>query len=190
MQTGIELYDRIKVLREASAVKRCHTIRTLYQRSVAEHSHGIVLTLLVLYEKYGAVPSSNLLAAACCHDLSEIETGDVPAPTKWKYPAIKAAVHEASREWEDKHGMRYTLTDSEARCLGWADAFDFGLYALEEITMGNRFLEVPIGRIYRRLNRIPLGEVNGDVSVAFSMNEELMHEMRSKVSMEILKKEA
>lgn len=190
MADQYETYDRIKMLRDSSVVRRCHTIRVLRERTVAEHSHGIVLTLLALYEKYNKMPSANLLAAACAHDLSEVETGDVPAPTKWKYPAIKAAMHDASREWEVQNGVLYTLTDSEARCLAWADAFDFGLYALEEITMGNRYLAVPLGRIYRRLDRIPLGEVDGDVSVTFALTNAFKEEAVALVGKATLMKEA
>ena len=182
------VYKEIKELRDASIVRRSHTLRILRERTVAEHSHGICITLIRLYQAYGKMPSASLLAAACCHDLSEVATGDIPANAKWKNPPLKMVAHNISSLYEQKHGLRFELTPEEASNLAWADSLDFGLYALEEITSGNRYLEVPAARIYFRMAELQLGAVGEDVSVAFDITNRLCDEIRTNISIDSFEK--
>lgn len=182
-----DIYEQIKMLRDASIVRRSHTLRILRERTVAEHSHGICITLLQLYGAYKKMPSANLLAAACCHDLSEIETGDVPANVKWKYPELKRVLHSITDHFEKAHGLRYSLNEEEAKALAWADALDFGLFALEEITSGNRHLEVPAARIFHRITDERIPTVDGDVVKAYLITQAFRDEIRDNVPHSALK---
>lgn len=141
-------------LRDAGIVKRSHTCRTLMDRNVAEHSHGVAMLIVALYAP--SLPPADLLAAALTHDLSEIATGDIPAPVKRDNPALKAELHRISEAWEHKMGVRYKLSAKEAELLLWCDRMDFALYALEEVTMGNRYFEEYLARIYSWLCEMPL----------------------------------
>ena len=182
------VYEDIKRLRDASIVRRSHTLRILRERTVAEHSHGICITLIRLYQAYGKMPSANLLAAACCHDLSEVATGDIPANAKWENPPLKMVANTISRNYEEKHGLRFELTEEEKRNLAWADPLDFGLYALEEITSGNRYLVVPAGRIYFRMAGLQLGAVGEGGSGAFDITNRLCDEIRTNIGIDAFEK--
>ena len=137
------------LLRDAGAVKRSHTLRTLFERNVAEHSWGVAMLVRQVYAwaDIGVPPPSRVLLAALCHDLSEYVTGDLPATAKRDYPKLKAAANDATTIWEQDLGLRYELTVAEQDLLLWCDRMEFALYALEEVTAGNRFFAGPAHRI-------------------------------------------
>lgn len=141
------ILDKVLLMRDAGVVKRSHTCRTLMDRNVAEHSHGVAMLVLLLHMEAGMVPSAQLLAAALTHDLSELATGDVPAPVKRNNEDVRQALHRISVAWEEEHGIRFYLTDQEADLLLWCDRMDFALFALEEVTMGNRYFLEYLQRI-------------------------------------------
>lgn len=74
----------------AQHVKRWHMIRMQDRQSVAEHSYNVaMLTIKMLREldrdgAYGISPEEQLqvLEWALCHDIHEIEHGDVPSPSQ------------------------------------------------------------------------------------------------------------
>ena len=73
----------------AQHVKRWHMIRMSDEQSVAEHSYNVaMLTIKLLRDLdkngyYGITPEEQLavLEWALCHDIHEIEHGDVPSPS-------------------------------------------------------------------------------------------------------------
>ena len=127
------LTEEVFLLRDAGAVKRSHTCRTIKERNVAEHSHGVAMLIISLYKAAGIRPSGDLLAAALCHDLSEIATGDIPAPVKRYHPELKEELHKITEAWERHMGLLYDLTKDEANLLLWSDRIEFALFSLEEI---------------------------------------------------------
>lgn len=163
--------ERVLTLRDAGVVKRSHTCRTLMDRNVAEHSHGVAMLVLALYERIGYTPSAALLAAALVHDLSEIATGDVPAPVKRHNPDLKRMLNELSTKWEHDMGVRYEIDAEEQHILLWCDRMDFALYALEEVTMGNRFFDEYLIRITEWLAEMPAPVVCGDTTPATELYE-------------------
>lgn len=186
----LTILERIQLFREAGAIKRSHTVRTLMERSVAEHSHGVIMILLEIYRAHGhELPSAGLLAAAACHDLSEIETGDIPAPSKWKHNALRIAAHDASSQWEADHDMHFTLMNEEMVLLAWADAVDFALFGLEEVTMGNRFMHIPLGRIYRRIRSKPLPSLRGNSEKVHFFTQAVLGQIEGQLSPITLKEE-
>lgn len=148
--------ERVMLLRDAGAVTRSHTCRTLHHRNVAEHSHGVATLIVVLLQFADAVPSSNLLCAALVHDLSEIATGDIPAPVKREHPDLKRLLNRISTTWEEDNDLRFALTEHEQELLLWCDRMDFALYALEEVTHGNRFFVEYLTRILDWLGDMPV----------------------------------
>jgi 5'-deoxynucleotidase len=152
----MKITDKVLLMRDAGAVKRSHTCRTLLERNVAEHSHGVAMLVLLLYAEEGILPRPEVLAAALTHDLSELATGDMPAPVKRENPALRQALHDISHRWEEKHGIWYTLTAEEQHLLLWCDRMDFALYSLEEVTMGNRYFSEFLGRILHWLDELQL----------------------------------
>lgn len=151
----------LRDFRDGGAVKRTHTCRTLRDATVAEHSHGVILILLAVYSVYSDHPPARLLAAAACHDLSEIATGDIPAPVKRAHPDLRSALNRITTEWEQARGIRYALTDDEAMLLKWADYMEFAMYATEEVRMGNSFMAVKLNRIVAWIEDTPVPMVQG-----------------------------
>lgn len=139
--------ERVVLMRDAGIIKRSHTCRTLMDRNVAEHSHGVAMLVLLIYQNNGKMPRAELLAAALSHDLSEIATGDIPAPVKRQHPNLKRELNLITSVWEVNHGLRYSLTPDESALLLWCDRMDFALYSLEELKMGNTFFQTYYGRI-------------------------------------------
>lgn len=145
----------IFLLRDAGVVKRSHTLRTLFDRNVAEHSWGVAMLVRQVYAWAGLAPPSRVLLAALCHDLSELVTGDLPATAKREHPALRAAANAVTTPWEKRLGLRYELTDDEQLTLLYCDRMEFALYALEEVTAGNRFFAGPAHRITTWLQTMP-----------------------------------
>ena len=167
--------DRVLLLRDAGVVKRSHTCRTLMDRNVAEHSHGVAMLVLTLYSwESGRTPPGNLLAAALVHDLSEISTGDVPAPVKRGNPELKYWLNKISTQWENSLGLRFDLTIEEENLLLWCDRMDFALYALEEVTMGNRFFAEYLNRITEWIQDMQLPLIEGRDNATRALYEGVM----------------
>jgi 5'-deoxynucleotidase len=151
----MNVYSEVLLMRDAGAITRSHTLRRVFtHRNVAEHSYGVAMLILLLYRHDGgAMPPAALLAAALAHDLSEIATGDVPAPVKRDNPELKAELNRITTAWEEKHHLRFGLSVDEQALLKWCDNAEFALYALEEVTAGNRFFMVYLERIINWLER-------------------------------------
>ena len=90
------------------------------------------------------------------HDLSEVATGDVPAPVKWANPELKSALNRITVAWELERGLRVRLSEPEAQLLSWADMLEFALYAIEEVTLGNRFFKPMLGNAVSNLADRPV----------------------------------
>ena len=67
----------LKVL-EGGEVKRYHTMPTIGEQTVANHSWGVAVILSWLKPDI----SPKALLKALTHDVAEKQTGDMPAPTK------------------------------------------------------------------------------------------------------------
>lgn len=119
------------------------------------------MLIISLYKAAGIRPSGELLAAALCHDLSELATGDIPTPVKREHPALKAELHRVTEAWETQHGLCFNLLPEETELLLWCDRIEFALFSLEEVTMGNRFFEVYLTRILDWLNGMPIPFIHG-----------------------------
>tara|TARA_R110000765_G_scaffold20749_2_gene53649 strand:- start:347 stop:865 length:519 start_codon:yes stop_codon:yes gene_type:complete len=129
--------QRIKGIRYGGAVIRYHTARSHRAQSVAEHSWGVAQLVLGVIPE----PSRELLKAALNHDLPELWTGDVPAPTKWAFPVIADALKDAESQFHDAFATHYHITEVEQRILKFCDMAELVLWALEERKMGNRYME-------------------------------------------------
>lgn len=129
-------FKRLKLLRNAARVLRCHNARSLYQQSVGEHTFGVMAVLATVYPEAPA----RLWKAALFHDAAESVTGDVPAPTKHRFKSLE----EALREVEDIVRVDYALEaplNTHERCvLKYCDYMELALFAIEECDSGNRHM--------------------------------------------------
>lgn len=119
-------------LYNAGAVKRWHTVRTIQDQTVADHSWGVISILLQICE-----PSVQLLHVAAFHDMAEASSGDIPAPIKWAYPKLGAALDEVEKDFNETHRLDMELNAYEHQLLKWADMMELVMFTTTEIQLGN-----------------------------------------------------
>jgi len=146
-------------LRIGGRVKRWHTIQTLKEETVAQHTYGVIAMLVDLCN---GKPSNKLLMAALFHDIAEQYTGDIPATTKWNYPEIATAVKNAELDIETRMGAVLELTTEEIHLLKAADMLDLCWFCLEERALGNKNVVEVFERGLDYLSKMPF---NGAVSM-------------------------
>lgn len=136
--------------RDAGAVKRFHTVRTIGNQTVAEHSFNVAMILLKITQ-----PSAELLKAALYHDLPEIFTGDIPATTKWRHSSLAhpLSVIEENLIQENQWGI--ILTDEEKLLLKYADMLELVLYCAEQMLLGNSHVQPIFARGLNYLAELP-----------------------------------
>lgn len=121
-------------LRKGGHVRRYHTVETIGQQTVADHSWGVAMMVLQLQPD----ASANLLKAALFHDLAEYDTGDTPAHAKWRSKPLKTALDDLERTVEDDLGIGVDLTSDELITLKVADMLELLWFCVEQARMGNR----------------------------------------------------
>lgn len=127
VSTAVSVLNALHAMR----VTRYHSVPTVapVAQSVGEHSAGVALIILLMYRAMGRSPSNALLEAALIHDMAELVTGDIPAPTKLSNPP--------SLEQEDSilHRMYGStmppLTSEEDTLLMLADKLEGYLYSAD-----------------------------------------------------------
>lgn len=125
--------DQLKLLRSAARVSRMHIFTTHHQQSVGEHTFGVLSLLFFVIPE----PTMAMVRGCLYHDAAEAMTGDVPAPTKWRYPALGEALAAAEQDIERSHGIEVSMTEHEKRVLAYCDLMELALYASEEVDIGN-----------------------------------------------------
>lgn len=130
------MIERLRTLRDAGAVTRFHTSRIRPQR-LSEHSHGVAEIILAIRPSAEAA----LLVAALRHDVYELFTGDVPAPTKWDYPDLSYELSEVELKLDERYQLIPALSVGDACLLKWADMMELILYTFEELKGGNHYAE-------------------------------------------------
>ena len=120
-------------IRKGGDVTRFHTVPMLRPQSVASHSWGVATILLDLDPNCPA----HLIKAALYHDVAEHITGDVSAPTKWRYPELAEILSRIEDEVERDLGLTVELTEAEKARLKFADMTELVLYCCQEYRLGN-----------------------------------------------------
>lgn len=124
----------ILLLRDAAAVTRYHTKRTLRQQSLADHSYGVIQLLNYVWPEC----RKELLLAGAFHDLPEYVTGDIPAPIKRKCPQLGLILEELEKGTAPLY-QEFGLSVAEELVLGWCDTFELVLWCHEEVMLGNQY---------------------------------------------------
>ncbi len=138
--------DTLDFVRRGLAVRRYHQRYTAVVETVASHSAGVAMFLIMMNEE---LPSGRLLAAALCHDLPEGVTGDIPSPAKRAMGVqAKDELDQYEHELLDKRNLVFTLTTDEHRQLKLADCLDGFAFCIEELRRGNRNI-IEVGNRYR-----------------------------------------
>lgn len=125
--------------REAGAVSRYHTVRTLRQQDLSSHSHNVAMLVHLLYPEC----RKELLLACMYHDLPELVTGDIPAPAKRASVKLGLLLEEMEKGTAPLH-QDFGLTPFEEAVLKWCDTFELVLFCTEEMLMGNSYALAPL----------------------------------------------
>lgn len=122
--------------RRGGDVKRFHIHTTLREHLVASHSWGVAMLCLEIDPKC----RKEVLVAALQHDVAESVTGDMPAPTKWRFEELAKALARVELVVEEELELQPTseLTKHEEKTLKIADMADFILASIKEYQLGNR----------------------------------------------------
>lgn len=129
----MRFYDSLETCLSSGQIQRYHTLPTIGQESVAEHSYGVALIVLYLTE---GTPGK-LLQWALTHDVAEAAIGDVPAPVKWKHPILNTALEAIEEEFNQENNIEIKLTGDQKVLAKYADLLQMCWYALQQVRLGN-----------------------------------------------------
>lgn len=122
---------RLRLLRVAQRVIRCHSTPTLHRQSVGEHTFGVLnIIYSTVYD-----PSPGLVRAALWHDAAEAVTGDIPGMHKAAFGASLVALEATV---EDGYAISVGLLPEDKMILKYADLMELAMFALEEADMGHK----------------------------------------------------
>lgn len=133
--------QRIHLARRAGRVQRYHQHTLLKSENVAEHTFGLINTLMIMTDRQ---ITPRLLMAAIAHDMGEYVSGDIPSPIKH---GLGKEFKDEMNRIEDKamhdiHGKDWEeLTPWEYLLLKTADNLDGLFKCIEERCMGNYTIE-------------------------------------------------
>lgn len=146
---------KIKFMREAASVRRCHTVPIIGEYNVGYHSFNMLSMLRILWPE---APIS-LVWAIVEHDVPERLIGDIPAPVKWFQIVSKEALNKAEKEILVEVLGEDNLTKlniNELRWLAGLDIFELALFCRDQIMFGNRNLEIMLERIHLFVRKKPV----------------------------------
>lgn len=129
------LLDRLIAIRTGGAVERCHGIWHQGSYSVAAHSWGVAMLMLLLWPQ-----DFRRLAIYCLvHDVPEAWVGDIPAPTKKYLPEVKRACDDIERQIFDRLDLPNDadLSVLDRAKLRACDHLELYVWATEQINGGN-----------------------------------------------------
>lgn len=136
--------ESLPTLLRSGNVLRCHTLTCLNRPTVGLHTYRTLVILHWLY--FPKHPPANVNYAMLVHDMPEISTGDMPGNIKADNVAVAGAFEMLEYAFHNMHnlnlGIHEQLTEQEAVIIGFCDRADLTLYALSEIELGNRSLQM------------------------------------------------
>ena len=164
--------DRLKLIR------RWGLMRNTVPETDMEHSmqtafiaHGLAVLAKERYDR--TVDVERVVMMAMYHDASEVITGDLPTPVKYKTPAIQDAYRTLEKHARTQlldmlpadlrpHFVPYVQADEttyEWQLVKSADRISAYLKCIEEEKMGNREFDQAKTTVLASINQNPLPEV-------------------------------
>jgi 5'-deoxynucleotidase YfbR-like HD superfamily hydrolase len=140
----------------SGTVKRFHTMEAIQEDTVAQHSWGVVLILLMVWP---SVPWQ-LLIGAHLHDYGEKATGDMPGPVKWGDPVLEALLDKMEHEHIQKTlhpqlaKIIEALSPSDWALVELCDRAEFCIRMIHERLLGNRYAEIYYKRAWDKMTQV------------------------------------
>lgn len=131
-----------------SDLNRYNNRTRLTNENIAEHSFYVAFAVMKLCEIFNVKESTKLkaLQMSILHDIAEVETNDIPYPTKQKSPELKLLLEQLEMEYVLETYPQFYNIFSEFVVMGnteasllvkVADAISVLQYAKKEIALGN-----------------------------------------------------
>lgn len=133
----MNLSDRVRAVREAAAVERCHTVPHIRPYSNGDHTYGVCVLLRLLWPT-----EPHLVDFALFHDVPERWTGDVPSPVIASHPMLRGALAQEDTRISSlltlpcEHSLEGRDFDKFKAC----DRLELWLWTWEEEAMGNQMV--------------------------------------------------
>ena len=155
-------------------IQRWSLMRNTDPENIQEHSHMVAIlahALAVIENEYfgGQVDPGEVAVAALYHDASEILTGDMPTPIKYRNPAIRDSYHAVEAEAEQQllsllppellptFSPILTQPDPQVRALvKAADKLSAYIKCVEELKAGNAEFRLAKEQTWAALNQNPI----------------------------------
>ena len=134
--------DKILFVMRGGETTRFHTLRTIQEDNVAQHSFGVAWFCHLLLDGFA---DSTLLLAALAHDLAEQVVGDMPAPIKREL-GVTMKMAELEDSILKNAGFEFVLTEEQKRIMKLADCFQGMLFCVRERSLGNRGVDMVFSR--------------------------------------------
>lgn len=119
-ESSEECKMNLRNILHSGEVVRFHAHTGMEKQKNSEHQWGVAMILQHIYPEC----SKTCLLAALTHDAHEYFTGDIPAPTKWKNPALASILSEMESQWEEENGIKFDLHPDECMAIKLADTLD------------------------------------------------------------------
>lgn len=131
----MKLVDRIRAVREAGAVERCHTVPHLQRYSNGAHTYGVCVLLRLLWPD-----EPHLVDFALFHDTPERWTGDVPSQVIREHPMLRKALEKEDERISSKLALpcEHALGDADYNKFKACDRLELWLWTWEEEALGNK----------------------------------------------------
>ena len=196
------LYPFNALLARMKYITRWSLMHSLRAESLSEHTCDTALiahTLCLIARRYTGTPCrpKTVTVAALYHDASEIITGDVPTPVKYRNATLRDAYKAIEREsaaamasmlppeLEEEITPYITgdlLTDSEQKLLKAADRLSALIKCLEETRSGNHEFDAALAQQKKSLTEMNCPEANWFIEhclPCYTQNlDELTHQVR------------
>lgn len=142
-------------------IKRYSMKPVIHQESVASHSYFVALGVMMLHELYD-FHLGVALQMAIVHDLPELSISDVNHKVKQRYPHLANAIRSAELEYVDtlpkvlKNAFKDHLRKQtpEALMVMFADAWQCGQYAYNELSLGNESMQEVYDTACKRMDSL------------------------------------
>ena len=130
----MELNDRIRHIRQAGRIGRCHQWPKVESYRNGQHTWGVCVLLRLLWPG-----RPDLMDFALFHDVPEVSTGDIPSPAITRLGIGENLERENRRVFgllrlPDEHALAL----SDWHILRAADSLDLWLWCWDEEALGNQ----------------------------------------------------
>lgn len=137
--------DTFLLLRRSGLVRRLHTVPVVRGQTVGEHVYGSLIIAEYLFHKNPEMAYDTkmmIFRTLLYHDAAEVETGDVPAPAKRRYPGLHMQLLAAEMLFDSRHGLEVGLSARDMLFVKACDLLDLGFTCVLEASLGNRTREI------------------------------------------------